>query len=74
MADIRVPEVVRKVARLLATDDDTTAVDNVISVALLVFAASLVAPLVHTVLPILPGMTVLPLTAGVLHAVVNQLS
>ena len=74
MADIRLPDIVRKALRVLATDDDSTAVDTILSVGTLTFVATLLTPLVHAVLPIVPGVVTLHLTAGVLAVVVNHLS
>ena len=74
MADVRLPAIVTRIARVLATDDDATTLDTLLSVVGLTLAATFLMPLVTTVLPIVPGFLALPLTAGVLAVVVNHLS
>lgn len=74
MANIQLPSIVHRVVRILATDDDATALDTVLSVGTLTLVASLLTPFITTVLPIVPGFLALPLTAGVLAVVVNRLS
>ena len=74
MANIQLPEIVQRVLRVMATDDDTSTLDTVLSVATLVFAAGLLTPLVVHLLPIVPAVIATPLTAGALAVVVNRLS
>lgn len=74
MADVRLPNIVARLARVLATEDDQTVLDTVLSVGGLTLAASIVTPLVTTILPFVPGVLALPLTAGVLAVVVNHLA
>jgi hypothetical protein len=74
MADIRIPDFVRRVVGIMATDNDATTLDTILSVGTLTLAASFLTPLVTTVLPIVPGIVALPLTAGLLAVVVNRVS
>jgi len=66
--------IVQRVVSILRTSDDATTLDNVVSVAALVFVAGLVTPILTMVLPIVPTAITLPLTAGLLHAVVERLT
>jgi hypothetical protein len=74
MANVTLPEILKKVASVMRTDDDSSDLDRVLSVGTLVFVAGLVTPLIHAVLPIVPGLVTLPLTAGLLHVVIERLA
>lgn len=74
MAEIRLPEVVKKVAGIVATDNDATVVDTLISVGAATILAQFAAPTVHLLLPVVPGFVILPLTVGLIVVLANRLS
>lgn len=73
MADIRLPSIVRRALGVLATEDDSTMLDTVLSVGATVLVAQLVAPLITSLVPATAFIAV-PLTAGIVAALVNHLS
>lgn len=74
MANITVPDFVRRAARVISTQDDATYVDTLISVGATVLIAMPLAAVVSAVLPLLPTFLVLPLTAGGVQVAANHLA
>lgn len=73
MNGVNLPDIVHRVIRVLATDDDATATDTFLSVAALTLISITVAPMVASVLPVVAGLAA-PLTAGTLAVIVRRLS
>jgi|GEM_PF-5632645 len=74
MMDVSKLAIVKQVAGLLATDNDATVADQIISVSLLVLISTAVAPVLGAVFTVVPDFALLPVTAGILNAVANKLS
>ena len=68
------PNIVARAARVLSTSDDSTTVDRIISVAGLVFVATLLTPVVTHVVPVLPAFLATPLTAGLVNELATYLA
>ena len=74
MANISLPDIIRRAARVVATEDDATTLDTVLSVGLTVFIAQAVVGIVTTLLPLVGGALALPITAGLVAVVANRLA